>query len=94
MPVGAIAHRPLAVRCCSRYNRPMSARRIATYEDLCALPDHVTDEIVFGVLQVETLGPSPCPRDCRPPDATPMSGLVTNIMSWGTGRVEGTFALS
>ena len=40
----------------------MSARRIATYEDLCALPDHVTGEIVFGVLHAS---PRPAPMHAR-----------------------------
>ncbi len=47
------------------------ARRIATYDDLCALPDHVVGEIVDGELHV-----SPRPA---PPHALASSALGSDV---------------
>jgi hypothetical protein len=40
------------------------ARRVATYDDILALPAHVTGQIVFGVLHAH---PRPAPRHANGP---------------------------
>ncbi len=52
-------------------NRPAPARRPATYEDLCAVPDHLVAEILDGELHTS---PRPAPRH-----AVASSGLGTDL---------------
>jgi Uma2 family endonuclease len=53
-------------------NRPAPARRPATYEDLCAVPDHLVAEILDGELHTS---PRPAPRH-----AVASSGLGADLI--------------
>ena len=73
------------------YSPGMDApRRNATYEDLLALPPHVTGQILFGVLHAF---PRPAPKHARAALVLCMS-LARHSTAGATVRAAGSFSTS